>query len=96
MSADQTQAAAPAAAAAPSNSIPTTQKSWSVTASGEPEKVLKFGDVPVPKPKKGEVLIKVQAAALNPVCVFPVFIVRAAILGRGTDRANTVSILLSH
>ena len=44
-----------------------TMKSWRVTASGEPAKVLQFGDVPVPKLKKGDILVKVQAAALNPV-----------------------------
>ncbi|KAL1951878.1 hypothetical protein VTO73DRAFT_1027 [Trametes versicolor] len=45
-----------------------TQKAWRVTGSGKPEKVLKFGDAPISaKLKKGEVLIKVQAAALNPV-----------------------------
>ncbi|TBU45081.1 NAD(P)-binding protein [Dichomitus squalens] len=68
MSADQAQVATAAPAAeASSKSIPTTQKSWSVTGSGDPDKVLKFGDVPVPKQKKGGILVKVQAAALNPV-----------------------------
>lgn len=48
--------------------LPATQKAWRVTGSGKPEKVLKFGDAPISaKLKKGEVLIKVQAAALNPV-----------------------------
>lgn len=48
--------------------LPATQKAWRVRGSGMPEKVLKFGDAPISaKLKKGEVLIKVQAAALNPV-----------------------------
>ncbi|KAI0375056.1 NAD-P-binding protein [Pilatotrama ljubarskyi] len=48
--------------------IPATQKSWRVTAKGKPAKVLKLVETPVPaKLKKGEVLVKVQAAALNPV-----------------------------
>lgn len=48
--------------------IPATQKTWRVTRKGKPEDVLKFTDAPVPaKLKKGEVLIKVQATALNPV-----------------------------
>ena len=49
--------------------LPATQKSWRATRRGEPAKVLKLAeDTPVPaKLKKGEVLVKVQAAALNPV-----------------------------
>ncbi|KAI0335215.1 NAD-P-binding protein [Cubamyces sp. BRFM 1775] len=49
--------------------IPTTQKTWRITGSGEPAKVLKLSnDTPVSsKLKKGEVLVRVQAAALNPV-----------------------------
>lgn len=48
--------------------IPATQKTWRVTRRGKPEDVLKLADAPVPaKLKKGEVLLKVQAAALNPV-----------------------------
>ncbi len=48
--------------------IPATQKTWRVTRKGKPEQVLKFADAPVSaKLKQGEVLIKVQAAALNPV-----------------------------
>ena len=59
-------------APAPTSAVPSkptgpTMKSWRVTASGEPAKVLQFGDVPVPKLKKGDILVKVQAAALNPV-----------------------------
>ncbi|OJT04697.1 hypothetical protein TRAPUB_4491 [Trametes pubescens] len=48
--------------------IPATQKTWRVTRKGKPEDVLKLSDAPVPtKLKKGDVLVKVQAAALNPV-----------------------------
>ncbi|TBU45082.1 NAD(P)-binding protein [Dichomitus squalens] len=84
MSAGQAQAtsAAPTTEAS-SKSIPATQKSWRVTGSGDIDKVLKFGDVPVPKLKKGYVLVKVQAAALNPVGhkvlkLLPGFIARRA------------------
>ncbi|OSD03381.1 NAD-P-binding protein [Trametes coccinea BRFM310] len=51
------------------NKLPKTQRSWRITGKGEPAKVLKLAsDTPVPaKLKKGEVLVKVQAAALNPV-----------------------------
>ncbi|EED85578.1 predicted protein [Postia placenta Mad-698-R] len=49
-------------------SLPQIQKAWRATAKGEPSKVLRLDDnVPVPKLNRGEVLIKVQAAALNPV-----------------------------
>ncbi|TFY53735.1 hypothetical protein EVJ58_g9286 [Rhodofomes roseus] len=50
-------------------SIPETQHAWRVVGKGEPSKVLRLDkDVPVPKKlDKGEVLVKVQAAALNPV-----------------------------
>ncbi|KAI0655133.1 NAD-P-binding protein [Cubamyces menziesii] len=63
--------------------LPTKQKSWRATRRGEPAKVLKLAeDTPVPaKLKKGEVLVKVQAAALNPVGykimgVLPGFVLR--------------------
>ncbi|KAI0735098.1 NAD-P-binding protein [Earliella scabrosa] len=48
--------------------LPTTQKSWRVLKSGKPAEALALADTPVPtKLKKGEILVKVQAAALNPV-----------------------------
>ncbi|KAH9858136.1 NAD-P-binding protein [Lenzites betulinus] len=71
--------AAPAPAPAPSapsttdaaspSALPTTQKAWRVTRRGKtPQEVLALTDTPVPaKLKKGQVLVKVQAAALNPV-----------------------------
>lgn len=41
-----------------------------VVKQGNPRDALAFKtDVTVPKPKKGEVLVRVRAAALNPVCV---------------------------
>ena len=40
-------------------------KSWKITQLGEPEHALKIVDTPKPVPKHGEVLIKVEAAALN-------------------------------
>ncbi|KAL7285353.1 hypothetical protein ACG7TL_000448 [Trametes sanguinea] len=58
-----------AADAGKEDKLPKTQRSWRITGKGEPAKVLKLAsDTPVPaKLKKGEVLVKVQAAALNPV-----------------------------
>ena len=48
--------------------LPTTQKSWRVLKSGKPADALALAETPVPtKLKKGEILVKVQAAALNPV-----------------------------
>ncbi|KAF4578559.1 hypothetical protein EYR36_000366 [Pleurotus pulmonarius] len=48
---------------------PTTQKAWIVERMGHPSKVLKFhSDWPVPSEiPKGHVLVKIQAAALNPI-----------------------------
>lgn len=52
---------------APKESVPTTQKGWAYTEYGSRE-VLEFAeDIPVPELKADEVLVKVQAAALNPV-----------------------------
>ncbi|KXN82604.1 Zinc-type alcohol dehydrogenase-like protein C16A3.02c [Leucoagaricus sp. SymC.cos] len=52
-----------------SQKIPNVQKAWLCTAQGKPAKSLKHtSDWPVPKKlEPGEVLIRVQAAALNPV-----------------------------
>lgn len=47
--------------------FPTTQKAWRAMRRGKPADVLALVDVPVPAQlKQGEVLVKVQAAALNP------------------------------
>ncbi len=61
----------PVATASETAKIPATQKSWRAVRAGEPEKALALSDnTPVPsKLKKGEILVKVQAAALNPVYV---------------------------
>jgi NADPH2:quinone reductase len=61
--------------------------------TGDPS-VIKVGDVPTPQPKTGEVLIKVAAAALNPIDVY----IRAGTINAqlpkpfitGTDVAGTV------
>ncbi|KAI9458236.1 chaperonin 10-like protein [Boletus coccyginus] len=51
-----------------SAAIPTTQKAWMVVKRGKPRDALVLKtDVPVPKPKQGEVLVRVRAAALNPI-----------------------------
>ncbi|KAL1747403.1 hypothetical protein HDZ31DRAFT_80514 [Schizophyllum fasciatum] len=48
--------------------LPTTQRAWIIERRGPPEKALRLHhDWPVPKPQPGEVLVRVQAAALNPV-----------------------------
>ncbi|KAG8215505.1 chaperonin 10-like protein [Butyriboletus roseoflavus] len=50
------------------NTIPTTQKAWIVVKQGKPRDALVFKtDCPVPRPKPGEVLVRIRAAALNPV-----------------------------
>lgn len=40
-----------------------------MAAQGNPEDALVLEDIPLPKLNRGEVLVKVQAAALNPVSV---------------------------
>ncbi|XP_031117319.1 2-methylene-furan-3-one reductase-like [Ipomoea triloba] len=48
--------------------IPSTMKGWAYTQDGKAVNVLKFHtDLPVPTPKDDQLLIKVIAAALNPV-----------------------------
>ncbi|KAI0361552.1 NAD-P-binding protein [Trametes cingulata] len=64
--------------------IPTTRKTWRATGRGAPAQVLKLVDAPVPaKLGRGEVLVRVQAAALNPVGhkmmgLLPGFVLRRA------------------
>lgn len=50
-------------------SVPQTQKAWLAIRRGEPSYALRLdNNVPVSsKLENGEVLVKVQAAALNPV-----------------------------
>src|SRR5256885_16348897 len=45
---------------------PPTMKAAYLENTGGPE-VLQYGDLPTPQPKQGEVLVRVQAAALNPI-----------------------------
>ena len=51
--------------------IPATQKAWVVVRRGKPERALELKkDAPVStKLENGEVLVRVQAAALNPMYV---------------------------
>ncbi|CAE6410268.1 unnamed protein product [Rhizoctonia solani] len=46
---------------------PETQQGWRVVRQGPPSKALAFETFPVPKIRSGEVLVKIEAAALNPV-----------------------------
>ncbi|KAI5069658.1 hypothetical protein GOP47_0015959 [Adiantum capillus-veneris] len=48
-------------------SVPSTQKAWYYDEYGAAKEVLKFGEVAVPQLQPDQVLIKVHAAALNPV-----------------------------
>ena len=48
--------------------IPGTQRAWRIHKQGSPVDALVLDEgLPVPTPQHGEVLIKVEAAALNPV-----------------------------
>lgn len=51
------------------SSIPNFQRAWTVVRRGKPANALALQEEwPVPKElKEGEILVKVQAAALNPV-----------------------------
>lgn len=50
--------------------LPETQKAWVVEGRGNPQKALVLKTQhPLPKVKADEVLVKVQAAALNPAYV---------------------------
>ncbi|QRW00480.1 Zinc-binding dehydrogenase [Ceratobasidium sp. AG-Ba] len=48
-------------------SVPETQKGWRVVRQGTPSKAVALQTFPVPKVKDGEVLVKIEAGALNPV-----------------------------
>src|SRR5438105_4486991 len=41
-------------------------KAASIETTGAPE-VIRYGDLPTPAPKEGEVLVRVQAVAVNPI-----------------------------
>ena len=58
---------------ASASSLPSTQTVWKIVRKGDPAKVLvKEENAPVPKKiPKGHVLVKIQAASLNPVYVHP-------------------------
>lgn len=48
--------------------VPGTQRAWRVHTKGTPAIALALdGNLPVPTPAQGEVLVKIQAAALNPM-----------------------------
>lgn len=49
--------------------VPVKQKAWVAARKGTPAKAVELQDIDVPKLVKGEVLVKVQAGALNPGCV---------------------------
>lgn len=51
--------------------VPDVQKAWLVVRQGDPAKALELkSDWPVPKKlAPGEVLVRIQAGALNPVSV---------------------------
>src|SRR5262249_26521578 len=71
----------------------TPMKAAYLETTGGPE-VIKYGDLPTPQPKPGEVLVRVKAAALNPIDVY----VRAGTVSMplpkpfitGTDLAGVV------
>ena len=51
-------------------SLPSVQTVWKIVRKGDPAKALVKEEAPVPKIiPKGYVLIKIQAASLNPMCV---------------------------
>lgn len=55
-------------ASTPNSNIPSHTKAWVYSQYGEIEEVLQFDpNVPTPHLKEDQVLIKVEAAALNPV-----------------------------
>ncbi len=62
---------------------PTTQQAWIVKKKGVPKDALVFEtEHPVKKPGKGEVLVKVQAVALNPAYVVVSLHTRCLLIGR--------------
>ncbi|CAE7153795.1 unnamed protein product [Rhizoctonia solani] len=47
--------------------VPETQNGWRVVRQGPPRRALALQTFPVPRVRDGEVLVKIEAAALNPV-----------------------------
>jgi NADPH:quinone reductase-like Zn-dependent oxidoreductase len=70
------------------SNLPKTQRAWRAVKRGKPSEALVLQtDVPVPSLSPGEVLVKVQAAALNPVSVLSLSIQRTL----GLILSNAVS-----
>ena len=46
-------------------SLPTSMRAWQVVRHGTPSEALELGDVPVPVPGPGQVLLRVAATALG-------------------------------
>lgn len=59
-------ASATAAPPEPTKTLPKTMKAVRIHAYGGPEQ-LKYDDVPCPRPERGELLVRVHAAGVNPV-----------------------------
>ena len=47
--------------------LPKSRLAWRIIRRGQPETALRLDDIPLPKLGKGEVLVRIHAAALNPV-----------------------------
>lgn len=50
-------------------SLPQTRNTWRAVRRGSPRQALRVEHIPMPKLEAGEVLVRVQAAALNPMYV---------------------------
>ncbi len=48
--------------------LPTERTAWCIVKRGLPSEALRKQNLPMPTLEENEVLIRVQAAALNPVC----------------------------
>ena len=49
--------------------IPKNRQDWRIVKQGDPHRALALEDIPLPTLDQDEVLVKVKAAALNPVFV---------------------------
>lgn len=45
----------------------TQMKAWLADGYGKPGDVLRLGELPIPKPKKGQLLVRIHASSLNPI-----------------------------